>query len=132
MIILITGSRDTPETDYKKLAEAITTHITGVTAIAHGGAIGADQLASKYATLNGLKEIVIKPNYVRYKKAAPLVRNNELVKLADKVLAWHTNDKRSRGTAYTAKLAARKGKLIAEYIAGKRQPEANDTQIKLW
>jgi len=128
MIILVTGSRATPETDYEKLAAAIKNHAPQAAAIAHGGAIGADQLAKRYATENGLREIEIKPDYQKYGKAAPLVRNNQLIEKSTKVIAWHSDEKPSRGTAYTAKLAKRKGKLLAEYRAGIL---ATDSQIKL-
>ncbi len=119
MKIMITGSRNTPETDYQKLAEAIKRHAPEATEILHGGAIGADQLAKKYATLNGLKETEIKPDYKRYGRPAPLIRNNQLIEKADKVIAWHAEKKTSRGTAYTVKMATRKRKMLAEYRAGK-------------
>lgn len=61
-----------------------------------GGAIGADTLASIYAQTEGLNIEVIRPDYDKHAHLAPLVRNTEIIKKADQVLAFW--DGKSHGT----------------------------------
>lgn len=130
MKLLVTGSRRATEEDFQRLAAAIETYAPGVTEILHGGASGADQLASRYARARGLPETVLLPDYVRYPpRVAPILRNQELVRLADGVLALYCGQ-RSGGTAYTAALAARAGKLLAEVYG--EEGRAPLDQLGLW
>lgn len=69
--------------------------------IISGGAQGADQLAEHY--WEELQEInksvvlkVIKPDYDKHGKQAPLIRNTEIVELADMVVVFW--NKKSRGS----------------------------------
>ena len=69
-----------------------------VSEIISGGAKGVDTYAEEYAKNNGIKITVIKPDYKKYGKPAPLVRNKEIVENADfVVLVW---DGKSRGTKF--------------------------------
>lgn len=69
-----------------------------VTHIISGGAKGVDTLAEEIAAELGIPVIKLLPNYERFGKKAPLLRNDDIVGLADEVLAiW---DFKSRGTAY--------------------------------
>jgi len=52
----------------------------GVTEIVTGGARGIDKCAEKYARENNIKLAVFLPEYDRYKKAAPIIRNNRITK----------------------------------------------------
>lgn len=61
-----------------------------------GGARGADTLAKKYADANGIPCPEIRPDYVRYGDPAPFVRNKEIVRQADAVVAFQ--HRRSSGT----------------------------------
>lgn len=70
-------------------------------AIISGGARGVDTLARAAAQQLGLDFIEIKPNYEIFGNTAPLVRNDEIVRKADLVLAFW--DMQSRGTAYVIK-----------------------------
>lgn len=104
MKLLITGSRKYD--DFEKMNQVIK-HLAKVTdskitMLLHGGAKGADTLAQKWADENGIKTHVIKPNYEKHGKVAPLIRNKELVKLADITLAFYSDDKRTGGTGHTA------------------------------
>ena len=77
--------------------EEIIRHIpTGCSAVISGGAIGVDSLAAQAAEALQLPIIVIRPNYDRYGKAAPIIRNQEIVRQADFVLAFW--DGESKGT----------------------------------
>lgn len=50
------------------------------------------------------------PDYKRFKRAAPIVRNKEIVNYADKVLAFWNGQ--SKGTKSTIDFARKKGKPI--------------------
>lgn len=86
--------------------------------IVSGGAIGVDTLAEQLAQEHNIKTLIFKPDYDRYKRMAPLMRNNTIVKVSDVVLAlW---DGKSRGTKYTIDLAMKSGKgVIIEHIFNK-------------
>ena len=66
--------------------------------IVSGGAKGVDQLAFQIAQQQGLPCVELLPDYGRYGRGAPLIRDREIVREADLVLAvW---DGASRGTRY--------------------------------
>ncbi len=77
----------------------------GATEIITGGAAGVDRSAERCADSRGISKHIIRPDYDRHGKAAPLVRNKRIVDLADLVLAFW--DGSSPGTAYTIKYARR-------------------------
>ena len=74
----------------------------GVTEIVSGGAKGIDTAAAEYAKANGLTFTEFLPNYARFKKSAPLKRNQEIAQYADAVLAFW--DGISKGTMHTVTL----------------------------
>ncbi len=108
MKLLIIGSRMITDFD-------LTEHIPGDTElIISGGAKGIDTLAEKYADEHGIEKLIFYPKYELYGRAAPLKRNEEMVDIADVVLAvWHGD---SRGTKYTLNYAKKKNKKIIEII----------------
>ena len=69
------------------------------TEIVSGGAKGTDTLAVQFAKSRGLKMKVYKPDYSKYGRGAPLVRNGQIVEYADVGVAFI--DKESRGTKDT-------------------------------
>ena len=95
MKVAIIGSRGIKNCDLK----AVLRHLPSETrAIISGGAGGVDSWAEEFARLQGLDFLRVLPNYQRYGRRAPVVRNRELVRQADCVLAiW---DYKSRGTAH--------------------------------
>lgn len=69
-----------------------------------------DTLAEEYADKKRISKIILRPDYARYGKSAPLKRNEEMVKMADVVLViW---DGVSRGTKYTVDYAEKQGKKV--------------------
>lgn len=65
-----------------------------VTEIVSGSAKGADTLAREYAEKHGLKYTEFLPDYSRYGKAAPIVRNKQIADYSDKVIAlWNGKSK---------------------------------------
>ena len=104
MKLLIVGSRSIRNFD---LAPYIP---DGVEQIISGGANGVDTLAEEYADKKRISKIILRPDYARYGKGAPLKRNEEMVKMADAVLViW---DGVSRGTKYTVDYAEKQGKKV--------------------
>ena len=71
--------------------------------IVSGGAVGVDTCAAKYARVNGLRLTEILPEYEKYGRAAPIVRNKQIVDYADKVIAFW--DGKSKGTLSVIKYA---------------------------
>ncbi len=68
------------------------------TEIISGGAKGIDSCAKEYAVNNNIKLIEILPQYSKYGRTAPLVRNIQIIKSADMVLAFW--DGKSNGTKF--------------------------------
>ena len=93
-----------------------------VTLIISGGANGVDRLAEEYADAHRISKMILRPEYAKYGKAAPLKRNEEMVALADAVLViW---DGASKGTKYTADFAKRSNKPLTLLVV----PEAKETE----
>ena len=76
--------------------------------IVSGGADGADRCAAEYARKNGLKLTEFLPQYDRYGRAAPILRNREIVEYADKVIVFW--DGVSKGTLSVIRYAQKAGK----------------------
>ena len=108
MKLLIAGSRTITDFDLSSYIPENTTLIIS------GGAKGIDSLAEKYADEHGIEKLIIRPEYEKYGRAAPVKRNEKMVETADEVLAiW---DGRSNGTKYTLDHARKKGKKITEIV----------------
>ena len=73
------------------------------------GAVGVDNCAAEYAERNGIKLTVFLPQYELYGRAAPIVRNKQIVEYADKVIAFW--DGESKGPLSVIKYAEKTGKL---------------------
>ena len=96
MKIAVIGSRNVT-------VDNIGEYLTNCDEIVSGGVVGADTCAADYAKENGIMLTVFLPEYERYGRAAPIVRNKEIVDLADKIIAfWDGN---SRGTLSVIKYA---------------------------
>ena len=76
--------------------------------IVSGGAVGVDSCAAEYAKSRGLKLTEFLPQYERYGRAAPIVRNKEIVDYADKVLVFW--DGSSKGARSVIRYAQKTGK----------------------
>ena len=107
MIIAIVGSRTLC---IENLGEFIP---DGVTQIISGGAKGIDSCAKEFALRSGIELVEYLPDYQRYKKAAPLIRNRDIADCADEVLIFR--DGKSRGTKYVMDYCDKKGKKYTVY-----------------
>lgn len=104
MKLMIAGSRSIKDFD---LAPYVP---NDVEIIITGGATGIDTLAERYADERRIPKLILRPDYARYGKGAPLKRNRQMVDVADHVLViW---DGVSRGTAYTVSYAKQQQKPV--------------------
>ena len=104
MKLLVVGSRSITSFD---LSSYITENID---TIISGGATGIDSIAEQYADRHKISKYIVRPNYARYGRAAPLKRNETMVDLSDEVLiVW---DGKSKGTLHTIKYAKKVRKPI--------------------
>jgi len=102
--LAIIGSRNCPAVDIEAYLDELPD------AIVSGGAKGADTYAREFAIKKGIKIIEFLPDYKRYGRSAPLVRNRQIIDCCDEVLAFW--DGKSKGTKQTLDYAERKGKPI--------------------
>jgi len=99
MIAAIIGSRGF--SDYSMLTNVLSNY--DIHCIVSGGAVGADKLAAKYAKENTIHLIEFLPDYPKYGKRAPLVRNELIINETDFVIAFW--DGESRGTMHAVNYA---------------------------
>ena len=104
MKLLVAGSRGVRRFDLEKYIPEQTDMIIT------GGAVGIDTLAEQYADKKHLSKLILRPQYERYGRAAPLKRNEQMVELCDVVLVvW---DGSSKGTRHTIEYAEKIGKKL--------------------
>ena len=110
MKLLIAGSRSITSFDFSAYVSDDTELIIT------GGAKGVDTLAEAYARERGIPVVTVKPAYEKYGRAAPVVRDKEMVEMADAVLVvW---DGVSRGSRHTADHARKLGKELTLVTVG--------------
>lgn len=100
----IIGSRSIKELN---LSEFLPLNIS---TIVSGGAAGVDTLAAEYAKEFGLELVEFLPEYEKYGRSAPLIRNKKIVDACDEVFAFW--DGQSRGTMHTVNYARKLGKPV--------------------
>ncbi len=86
--------------------------------IVSGGANGVDACAKDYAVRRGLLYTEFLPEYNKYRRGAPLVRNRRIVDYSDNVLAFW--DGASRGTMSVIKYCISSGKPCTVIHYGKK------------
>ena len=88
MKLAIIGSRGFG--DYSLLNQATLTYLNGVdvTEVISGGAKGADSLGARWAKENSVKLTEFIPDWDKHGKRAGFLRNEDIVKAADFVLAF--------------------------------------------
>ena len=97
MKLAIIGSRTCPPID-------IAAHLKYIPdTIVSGGAIGADTYAKEFAIKHNLKLIEFLPDYEKYGRKAPLVRNKLIVEECDCLIAFW--DGKSKGTKHMIDIA---------------------------
>lgn len=107
MKIAVVGSRNITVSD-------LGIYIPRCKEIVSGGAVGVDSSAAKYAEEKGIKLTVFTPQYQRYGRAAPIVRNKMIVDYADEVIVFW--DGKSKGAQSVIKYAEKSGKACRVVI----------------
>ena len=107
MKIAIVGSRNLRVSDIGK-------YISHADEIVSGGAAGVDRCAAEYAKENGIRLTEFLPQYERYGRSAPIVRNKKIVDYSDKIIAFWNGS--SKGTLSVIKYAQKTGKPYAVVI----------------
>ena len=104
MKLLIVGSRSIEDFDLSPYIPA------DVDLIISGGAGGVDTIAERYADKNNISKLILRPDYKRYGRYAPLKRNEKMVDLADCVLVIWAG--KSKGTFYTMQYSEKCNKQL--------------------
>ena len=104
MKIAVIGSRNITHIDWTRV------RASDGDIIISGGARGVDSLAAAHSYVNNLRLMEIRPDYSRFGRGAPIVRNRLIVDAADRVVAFW--DGKSKGTLFTINHARKCGKEV--------------------
>ena len=111
--VLITGSRKF--NDVALVFLSLKDELKEDDVLIHGGALGADSIASAYCAEKGVAQVIVRPIFPS-KRDYYLHRNAEMIGMADRVIAFW--DGESRGTKFTIDYA-KKRKLDVKVIMTK-------------
>jgi len=111
MKVAVIGSRTF--NDYELVKETLTK--LDITLLVSGGAKGADSLGERYASENNITTLIFKPDWERHGRGAGMVRNTDIVKNSDIVVAFW--DGSSKGTLDSIRKVEKlnKGLMIIKY-----------------
>lgn len=115
MRVIIAGSRSFE--DYPKLRRVVNSFHKQftITQVVSGNARGADSLGEWWAAENNITIRVFPANWSQYGRAAGHIRNEEMAKNADALIAFW--DGKSPGTKSMIEKALKKGlETVVEYI----------------
>lgn len=105
MKVIVAGSRNI--IDKQIVYDAIKDSGFEITELVSGGAIGVDSIALQWAHMNGVKITMFKPDWALYMKQAGLIRNAQMARHADALIAvW---DGKSNGTRHMIEKAEEMG-----------------------
>lgn len=111
MKLAVVGSRSFNDYELLKTKlDAIHNTVKPITLIISGGANGADSLAERWAKENAISTKIFFPDWNKYGKKAGYLRNIEIVKNADVVIAFW--DGQSKGTLHSINLAKQLNKPL--------------------
>lgn len=113
MKLAIVGSRNYKNFEFVelKINEFMSDNI--VTDIVSGGATGVDNLAEEYAKKYDIPIIIFEADWKKHGKSAGPIRNKLIVREADVIMAFPTDD--SKGTMNTINLAKKENKKVIIY-----------------
>jgi hypothetical protein len=111
MKVGVIGSRNF--NDYELVKETLTK--LDITLLVSGGAKGADLLGERYASENNITTLIFKPDWERHGRGAGMIRNTDIVKNSDIVVAFW--DGSSKGTLDSIRKVEKlnKGLMIIKY-----------------
>lgn len=124
MIVAIVGSRTITDFPLGEILERIPGNCSGIVS---GGAVGVDQFARAIADILDVPLTEFYPDYARFGRRAPLLRNDRIADFCDFLIAiW---DYQSNGTRYTLLSANKLGKKI-DIICPPSDDIARTTKLK--
>ena len=109
--VAVVGGRDF--TDYLRMAKILNPVKYKIQYLVSGGAKGADQLAELYAKAYKVRIKIFDADWDTYGKKAGFLRNQDIVKEADIVIAFWNG--KSKGTRHTIELAKENNKQLKVY-----------------
>ena len=112
MKVAIIGSRNLKIENLEKYLPRKTDEIVS------GGASGIDACAARWAKEHSLTLTEFLPQYERYGRGAPIVRNRQIVDYCDKVIAFW--DGSSKGTLSVIQYAQKTGKPCEVILTRKK------------
>ncbi|HEX3027058.1 MAG TPA: hypothetical protein VHR42_07510 [Clostridia bacterium] len=107
MKVAVVGSRNIYPDTFNRILSGIP---AGCSEIISGGANGVDLLAKKAAKNLNIRYVCVRPNYRKFGRLAPLIRNSEIVDRSDCVLAFW--DGVSRGTRHAIACCIKRRKPV--------------------
>ena len=85
----------------------------GVDCIVSGGALGVDSSAARFAKESGIRLLEFLPDYEKWGRRAPIIRNLDIIAAADIVLAFWNGT--SKGTEFVINQCLKQSKPIIVY-----------------
>ena len=104
MRLAIIGTRDCKHIEIDSYVNVSPTEVVS------GGAKGVDTYARFFAEGHNLPLTEFRPEYNKYGKSAPIIRNKQIVEYSDSILAFW--DGKSKGTQHVICYARKLGKPI--------------------
>ncbi len=108
MKIAVIGSRSIESFDLSRFLPS------DISEIVSGGAVGVDTIAKNYAVTHNIKYTEFLPEYEKYGKIAPLLRNISIVKYADEVLVFW--DGKSSGSRFVIEHCHKTGVPVRIFV----------------
>lgn len=116
MKLAVIGSRNFNNYELLKIELTKLSLSNSIEIIISGGAKGTDTLAEKYAVENSIQTMIYKPEYNLYGKAAPIRRNETIIRDADTIIAfWDGTSKGTLSAITVAKKYTDKRCIVIRY-----------------
>lgn len=117
--VLICGSRYW--TDEAPIRQLLTENQQSISLVIHGGARGADSIASRIASELKLPQSIHPPDWEKYGKRAGILRNIEMLYTMrpTRVVAYTDDLSTSKGTAHMVRIAQKEKIPVIIYSHGK-------------
>lgn len=106
MKLAIIGSRNF--SDINLLNDVLNPLVFNVDLVISGGADGADKMGEEWAKKYGIDTHIFYPDWKTYGKSAGFIRNEDIIKNADCVIAFW--DQKSKGTQHSISLCEKYNK----------------------
>lgn len=113
-MLMVSGSRTIKDYDFVANCLEETKKLYDYDTILTGGADGVDSFAEFYARMNLINHFIIYPKWKKHGKKAGIMRNNDMVEMANQGIAiW---DGKSKGTKHAIRELSKKGILIKVFL----------------